>query len=150
MGRGKTELTAKEYLGQLEGLDISIRQDLERLGEMKTDACCPGGTDYSRDRVQAPISGDKLGSQVTRYIAFNDYINMEIDRFSDAREQIISEIRGLHEPHYMRLLFKVYVQFKSLKVAADEMGMSYQYVRNLHKKALAEFERAYPNLQYLT
>lgn len=150
MSEGKKKLSAKEYLGQLEELDIKISQDLERLEEMKTDACCPGGIDYSKDRVQTSISGDKLGGQVTRYISFNEYINTEIDRFADAKEQIISEIRGLHNTHYIQLLFKVYVQFKSLKVASDEMKMSYQYVRNVHKKALAAFEKTYSNLRYLT
>lgn len=146
----RKKLSAKEYLGQLEELDININQDLERLEEMKTDACSPGGIDYSKDRVQTSISGDKLGGQVTRYVTLNEYINAEIDRFADAKEQIISEIRGLHDTHYIQLLFKVYVQFKSLKVAADEMKMSYQYVRNIHKQALAAFESTYSNLYYLT
>ena len=39
---------------------------------------------------------------------------------------------------------------KSLKVASGEMGMSYQYVRNLHKKALTRFEETYDDLHYLT
>ena len=86
MSEGKKKLSAREYLGQLEELDIKINQDLERLEEMKTDACCPGGIDYSKDRVQTSISGDKLGGQVTRYISFNEYINTEIDRFADAKE----------------------------------------------------------------
>lgn len=150
MSEEKKKLSAREYLGQLEELDIKINQDLERLEEMKTDACSTGAIDYSRDRVQTSVSGNKLGGQVTRYISFNEYINAEINRFADAKEQIISEIRGLHDTHYMQLLFKVYVQFKNLKVAADEMKMSYQYVRNIHKKALAAFESTYLNLYYLT
>lgn len=150
MSEGKKKLSAREYLGQLEELDINISQDLEQLEEMKRDACSTGGIDYSRDRVQTSISGDKLGGQVTRYVTFNEHINAEIDRFADAKEQIISEIRGLHDTHYIQLLFKVYVQFKTLKVAADEMKMSYQYVRNVHKKALAAFESTYANLYYLS
>lgn len=150
MSEGKKKLSAREYLGQLEELAINISQDLERLEEMKTDACNPGGIDYSRDRVQTSISGDKLGGQVTRYVTFNEYINAEINRFADAKNQIISEIRGLHNRNYIQLLFKVYVQFKSIRQAAAEMKMSYQYVRNVHKKALAAFEKTYPNLHYLT
>lgn len=146
----RKKLSAKEYLGQLEELDININQDLERLEEMKLDACCSGGIDYSKERVQTSISGDKLSGAVTRYVSFNEQINTEIDRFADAQEQIISEIRGLHDTHYIQVLFKVYVQFKSLKVAADEMKMSYQYVRNIHKQALEAFESTYSNLNYLT
>lgn len=143
------KLSARQYLGQLQELDININQDLERLTEMKINACNPSGIDYSKDRVQTSISGDKLGSAVTRYVSFNTQINAEIKRFVDAKNQIISEIRGLHDRNYIQLLFKVYVQCKSLKVAADEMKMSYQYVRNIHKQALAAFESTYSDLHYL-
>lgn len=144
------KLTARQYLEQLQELDTNINQDLERLEDMKTNACGTGGIDYSAERVQTSPSGDTLCKQVTNYVAFNDKINTEIDRFSDAKEQIIKQIRGLHDARYSQVLFKVYVQFKSLKVASGEMGMSYQYVRNLHRAALARFEETYDNLHYLT
>lgn len=134
------KLTARQYLTQLQELDTNINQDLERLENMKTNACGTGGIDYSAERVQTSPTGDSLFRQVTNYVDFNEQINREIDKFSDAKEQIIKQIRGLHNARYSQVLFKVYVQFKSLKVASGEMGMSYQYVRNLHKDALARFE----------
>lgn len=144
------KLTARQYLEQLQELDTNINQDLERLEDMKTNACSTGGIDYSAERVQTSPSGDTLCKQMTNYVALNDEINAEIDRFSDAKEQIIKQIRGLHDARYSQVLFKVYVQFKTLKVASGEMGMSYQYVRNLHRAALARFEETYDNLHYLT
>lgn len=144
------KLTARRYLEQLQELDTNINQDLERLEDMKTNACSTGGIDYSAERVQTSPSGDTLCKQVTNYVALNDEINAEIYRFSDAKEQIIKQIRGLHDARYSQVLFKVYVQFKTLKVASGEMGMSYQYVRNLHRAALARFEETYDNLHYLT
>ena len=100
--------------------------------------------------MQTSPSGDSLCKTVTNYVDFNEQINREIDKFSDAKEQIIRQIRGLHNARYSQVLFKVYVQFKSLKVASGEMGMSYQYVRNLHKAALTKFEETYNDLHYLT
>lgn len=144
------KLTAKKYLEQLQELDTNINQNLERLAEMKTSATCTGGIDYSRERVQTSTSGDKLCNDVTRYLAFDDEINAEIDRFVNAKNQIISEIRGLHVNNYIQVLFKVYVQFKSIKAAASEMKMSYPYVREVHRKALEMFEKTYENLHYLT
>lgn len=143
-------LSAKQYLEQLEVLDININQDLERLDEMKMNATCTGAIDYSKDRVQTSMSGDKLGNDVGRYVDFEKQINAEIDLFVDAKEQIIREIRGLRVKNYIQVLFKVYVQFKSIKVAASEMNMSYPYVREVHTKALEMFEETYKNLHYLT
>lgn len=144
------KLTARQYLTQLQELDTNINQDLERLEDMKTNAYSTGGIDYSAERVQTSPSGDSLCKAVTNYVDFNEQINREIDSFSDAKEQIIKQIRGLHDARYSQVLFKVYVQFKTLKVASGEMGMSYQYVRNLHSAALTRFEEIYDNLHYLT
>lgn len=143
-------LSAREYLGQLQELDTNINQDLERLNDMRINACSTGGIDYSAERVQTSLTGDSLCRQVTNYVDFNEQINREINSFSDAKEQIIKQIRGLHDARYSQVLFKVYVQFKTLKVASGEMDMSYQYVRNLHRAALARFEETYDNLHYLT
>jgi len=48
------------------------------------------------------------------------------------------------------VLFKVYVQYKSLKAASNEMGMSYQYVRKIHQSALDAFKSMHPDMRYLT
>ena len=83
-------LSAREYLGQLQELDTNINQDLERLDDMKTNACSTGAIDYSAERVQTSPSGDSLCKAVTNYVAFNDEINSEIDRFCDAKNLISS------------------------------------------------------------
>ena len=132
MSEVKRALTARQYLEQLEELDTNINQNLELLSEMKQAAMNPGAIDYSKERVQTSLSGDKLGSDVTRYVTFDEKINAEIDRFVDAKNQIISEIRGLHVNNYIQVLFKVYVQFKSIRQAAKEMKKSYSYVIELH------------------
>ena len=142
-------LSAREYLGQLEFLDTSINQDLERLNDMRINACSTGGIDYSDERVQTSPSGDSLCRQVTNYVAFDDEINAEIDRFVGAKNLIIKQIRGLHNNYFNQILFKVYVQFKSVKQASKEMKKSYNYTVELHNKALAAFEETYENLTYL-
>lgn len=142
-------ISARKYLEQLQTFDIYISQDLERLDDMKANACSTGAIDYSAERVQTSPSGDSLCRQVTNYVAFNEKINAEIDRFVDAKEQIISEIRGLRDKNYVQVLYKVYVQFKTVKQASKEMKKSYNYTVELHNKALAAFEETYKNLTYL-
>lgn len=142
-------ISARKYLEQLQTFDIYISQDIERLDDMKANACSTGAIDYSAERVQTSPSGDGLCRQVTNYVAFNEKINAEIDRFVDAKEQIISEIRGLRDKNYVQVLYKVYVQFKTVKQASEEMKKSYNYTVELHNKALAAFEETYKNLTYL-
>lgn len=142
-------LSAREYLGQLQELDININQDLELLENMKINACSTGAIDYSAERVQTSPSGDGLCRQVTNYVSFNEKINAEVDRFVDVKNLIIKQIRGLHNNYFNQILFKVYVQFKSVKQASREMKKSYNYTVELHNKALAAFEETYKNLTYL-
>lgn len=113
----KKPLSAKVYLGQLALIDEQINQDIERLEELKQSARSTGSFDYSCERVQTSPIGDKLCSDVSRYVDLDTQINAEIDRFVDAKEQIIREIRGLRNVNYMKVLYKVYVQFKSVKAA---------------------------------
>lgn len=143
-------LSAREYLNQLQEIDTNINQDIERLAEMKINAVSGGGIDYSRERVQVSMTGDKLCNDVSRYVDFNEMINAEIDKFIDAKNQIISEIRGLHTNNYINVLYKIYVQFKSVKDAAQEMKKSYSHTIALHSAALKAFEEAYPERHYLT
>lgn len=150
MSKDKKSLSAKMYLSQLEMIDIQINQDIERLEELKADAMSTGGIDYSRDRVQTSQVGDRLCSDVSRYVAFDEEINAEIDRFVDAKEQIIREIRELHNVNYVQVLYKVYVQFKTVKVASQEMRKSYSHTVSLHNQALKAFEELHQNRYYLT
>lgn len=95
MGEEKrTGLTARKYLTQLEELDININQDLEMLEEMKANASGLNGVDYGREKVQTSHMGDSLGNAVTRYVAFDGKLHEEIERFTSARNRIITEIRG--------------------------------------------------------
>ena len=146
----KKPLSAKVYLGQLALIDEQINQDIERLEELKQSARSTGSFDYSRERVQTSPVGDKLCSDVTRYVTLDEQINREIDSFVDAKEQIIREIRGLRCADYVKVLYKVYVQFKTIKDTAYEIQRSYKYTLDIHKKALKAFEEMYPDLQYLT
>lgn len=142
-------LSAREYLGQLQEFDININQEIERLENMKLNACGTSGIDYSSERVQTSSSGDGLSRQVTNYVSLNEKINNRIDLYTDAREKIIEQIRGLHNNYFNQILFKVYVQYKSVRQVAEEMHRSYNYTVELHNKALTAFEETYKNLTYL-
>ena len=143
------KLTAREYLEQLQELDININQDIERLESMKNNACGTGAIDYSKERVQtSPQNAQE--NRICKYVDLDAEINREIDEFVDIKHRVTKEIQELNVDYYIKILFKVYVQYKTVKDAANEIGLSYQYVRDLHKKALKAFEELHTDLHYLT
>ena len=67
------KLSAREYLKQLEVLDMQINDDIATLSDMKMNVCSAGGIDYSRDKVQTSPVADKLCKDVVRYTMFDPY-----------------------------------------------------------------------------
>lgn len=142
-------LSAREYLQQLQNINVSIDQDRSRLEAMRINATGQGAIRYDRDKVQASPQ-DRLCNDVCDIVTFDNRLNNRIDKFIDAREKIIAQIRGLHNAAFNQVLFSVYVEYKTLKQTACEMGRCYAYVRDKHKEALEAFEKAYLDLKYLT
>lgn len=150
MSKEKKALSAKQYLSQLQIIDTKIQQKIEELEHLKSISYCSSGIDYSRERVQTSQTGDSMQKKVCSYVDMSDEINREIDKFVDIKHKITLEIQELTELNFIKILFKVYVQFKTVKIAADEIGISYQYAKEVHKKALAAFEKMHKRLYYLT
>lgn len=139
-------MKAKEYLKQIEKLDKCINQRQIECDSYRLLAEATEGIQYG-DRVQTSPQGDTLEKKVVRYVQLEQDINDMIDRFVDLKHKIIDEIQGLSEVKHIDILFKKYVQYKSLEQIAVEMNYTYQYVRELHGYALQEFSTTYTNLQ---
>lgn len=132
-------MTAEEYLMQVELLDVQIQQDIERLDELRNSAKGVSAIRYDKDRVQTSAAGDRLCADVCAIVGMEQRINDEIDRFYNAKERIISEIRGIRDADAVQILYKRYVQFKNLKQISAEMGRGYTTILQKHHDALVLF-----------
>lgn len=138
-------MKAKEYLKQIEKLDKCIEQKQIEYDELRLRSTSSGGIQYG-ERVQTSPTGDSLERKVVNYVQLEEDINAMIDNFVDTKHKIIDEIQGLSNVNHIDVLFKKYVQYKTLEQIAVEMGYTYQYVRELHGYALQEFSKTYTNL----
>lgn len=134
-------MKAKEYLQQLQRLDTVINQKIKEVQDLRLQAQGTGGLDYSKERVQSSPSGDApFVKPICRIIDLEAEINAEIDKFVDEKHKIINQIQGLKNSDYISLLFKRYVEFKSLEKICVEMNFSYDYIKHLQGYALQDFE----------
>lgn len=140
-------MTADQYLMQIEVLDTMIQQDIEQLEELKVRARGVGAIRYDKDKVQTSPS-DRLCGDVCSIVTMEQRINDEIDQFYDAKQTIIKQIRGIRDPNLIQILYKRYVQYKTLKAIAMEMKIGYTTVLAKHQEALAQFE-ANNSLEYI-
>ena len=71
-------MKAKEYLKQVELLDVKIRQKKIELAGLKEEATCTGAFDYSAEKVQTSSKADSMSKKVAKYVDLEN----EIDRKS--------------------------------------------------------------------
>lgn len=134
-------MKAKEYLQQLKRLDELTNQKIKEVTDLRERATSVSGIDYSKDKVQSSPSGDApFVKPICRIIDLEAEINAEIDKFVDEKHKIINQIQGLKNSDYIALLFKRYVEYKSLERICVEMNFSYDYIKHLHGYALKDFE----------
>lgn len=131
----------KEYLQQVQKLDVMINQKIAEKSELrKFDGV--SGIDYSGDKVQSSSKGDApFTKTVEQIIDLEKEIDDMIDQYVNLKHQIINEIQSLSNVTYIDVLYKKYIEYKRLEVIAVEMSYSYQYVRVMHGYALQEFEK---------
>lgn len=140
-------MKAKEYLRQLKRLDTLINQKNEELGNLRLKSQSIRGVDYTKKRVQSSFSKDAaFVKPIERSVDLEAEINAEYDRYVGEKHKIINQIQSLKNADYISLLYKRYVEYKSLKHICTEMNFSYDHIKHLHKCALKDFEDKVLNL----
>lgn len=134
-------MKAKEYLKQVELLDVKIRQKKIELAGLKEEATCTGAFDYSAEKVQTSAKADSMSKKVAKYVDLENEIHEDIERFTELKHKVIGQIHMLDDPKYINILFKKYIEYKGLKEISKELGYSYDHIRRVHGWALLEFQR---------
>lgn len=132
-------MTAKEYLRQIEMLDVKIKQKQAQVEDLRDRAQSVGGQQTDSVRVQSSKQGDTIGRKVVRYAALEEEIEVYTRELLRLKNKIINQIQELQDVRYVELLFKRYVERKKLELIAVEMNYDYDYVRALHGYALIDF-----------
>lgn len=129
------KLTAKEYLLQIQTLDLLIESKKKERKEMWQDATGINSALGNENRSGAGTITDKVG----RYAAKLTALDEAIDRLCADREERIALITRLKKPLEFSVLYKYYVEYKqfpTLATIAKKTGYSAQYINEVHIRAL--------------
>ena len=132
-------IVVKNYLLKLK----EIQDDIQSKEELKKEYLSRAVyTSIPMDEVRVQVSRSDNG-RIERYGTLAADIEREIEQckqnYFQFEQMIIKQIQGLHDAQYSMILFKVYVQQKSLKNVAQEINKSYSHTIALHVKALEKF-----------
>lgn len=130
-------MNAKAYLSQLKMIEIKIT-DLETEAEMLRASVFDIGSALSNDvKVSKSSSGEaSYTGKIEKIADIEKQIELEKHNLLIKRNEIVNTIHSLNNPNYVAVLFKHYVEYKSLKQISKEMHYDYGYVRKLHGAAL--------------
>ena len=141
----KTSVEAKKYLNQLKTINYSIRQKKAELMELRTTAEDINAVSYGSEKVAASRKGTDAiyVNDIIRIAELEKKIREEIMRLSEKKHEIISRILSMDNEMYTQILTMRYVDLKSFDDIASETEYTYQYVINLHRKAIDTFGEIY-------
>jgi hypothetical protein len=131
-------LTAKSYLQQIKKCDIKIDNGVEELSRLKALATRVTSA-MSGDVVSRTRNTDTLGDTVAKIIKLQDDLNREVDRYVDLKREVTVMLYRLENPVYYQILHSRYILYKTWEQIACDMDFTYQWVCELHGRALQEF-----------
>ena len=132
-------MTVKQYLGQIQRLDMMINHRIEQAEDLKRKAFALRSPELKQDRVMASPSGDQLADAVAKYADKQREIDAMIDHYVDLKNTIIGQIDALKDARYSQILYMRYVQYMSLHDIAEAIPYDYKYLCFLHGRALEAF-----------
>lgn len=139
-------MTAKEYLEQIELLDIKIEQKEEQLSGLRATAGGDAAIRYDKLKIQTTPSPDAMERNVIRIVELESKIFEDKCKLAHLKDQIVDQIQSLDDPRYIRVLYLRYVKYEKFEQIALDMSYDYTYTRALHGEALGMFEIKYSNI----
>ncbi len=140
-------MTAKEYLRQLNNLEVKIDQRRLERDRLIDEAMGNSSPRLTVDKVQTSISGDTMGEKLADAADIQREVEWLINKLIADRHRIIGEIHTLTDARYIQILYLHYVEGKKLEDVAEIMvktngkPYSYDHIASLHGMALQEFDR---------
>ena len=123
-------MTAKEYLGQIEKIDILIKNKTYERNQWY-DIATVMTSNLEGDRVQGSGDKQKMAAAVS---AYSDIDNVILD-LKKQKEEIIASIEELPAIEY-DILHDIYVKYITLDKIAEKHEKSYSWATSMHGTAL--------------
>ena len=133
-------MNAKEYLLQVKKLDLLIKNKLIEAQQWK-DIALGVTANMGGERVQSSGTKSKMADALVKALDIESEINSLIDKLIDTKKEVIQTIERLSSPLQYDVLHLSYIQFMTLQEIADKYGMSYDWAKQTHKRALKNVQR---------
>ncbi len=131
-------MTPKEYLKQIEVLENQVKHLHFELEAAESTIAQIRAIRYDSEKVQNGTRPHEASfeREIDHVIELKNKLIAKIAETNEKRHEIISVINEVPNVIYSNLLFKLFVEHKTLESCARELGFSYDYTIELQRKAL--------------
>ena len=136
-------MTAKDYLQEIQRWDMFIEQKHYEYQTLKKDVNHLRAVDYSRVHTTPTSTSAGFTNCSDRKLDIELELKRDMQLFNTMRHERIQEIQRMDRESYAVLLFKRYVEYKTIACIAVEMNKDPKYMSKLHQDALKAFEHQY-------
>lgn len=128
-------MDAKEYLRQVEKLDLRIKNKLIEQRQWR-DIAMGITANMDGERVQSSGTKNKMGDAVERCVDMEAEISSLVDKLIDTKKEVVQTIERLYSPIEYDVLHKRFIQYKTLQEIADEYKKDYGWAKSTCKRAV--------------
>jgi len=136
-------IQAKQYLRKIKRLDSFVKAKEEEISEIRNRLESLGCTDYLVDRIQTFSNVDKIPDGIGKLMDLEKKYEKAIRDLYALKKEASDWIENMDNEDYKLLLTLRYLRFKTFEEIAVEMHFSFQWICELHKRALIQFEKKY-------
>ena len=140
-------MDAISFLKQVEKLDTLIKNKLIEKAQWR-DIALGITANMEGERVQSSGRPSKMADAIDKCVDMEAEIDNLIDRFIDAKREVLSVIEQLSATEY-DVLHKRYIQFMSLQEIADAKNKRYGWATTTHGRAVARVKKILEDSQGL-
>ena len=135
-------MTARQYLKQVSKAKRQIVALEYEIEEWRTRLTSTTVT-LKRDRVKSSPKADRFADLMAALVDKELYYQSLLYAYMKLRSDIVKQIWPMEPALYAELLYKLYVEEKSLRRASRELHYDYTYLCRVHGAALRAFEKTY-------
>lgn len=136
-------MNAKEYLEQIETLDIKIRQMEDQLECMRETAGGAAAIRYDKDRVQITISDSPLERDVIKLIELEEDLLVMKLRCRSLVSEAKAMIQSLENENDRIVLTMHYLKFYSFGRMSTELCKDIRWLKRVHNRAIDALNMLY-------
>lgn len=141
-------MTAKEYLNQLRWLNREINEKIEESEYLRAKAEGRKSLKIS-DMPKGKETKDGSIDAVIKLVDLQVYIDARTDELIDLRSTITKQIHELKNQRSRTVLAYRYLQQMPWEMISKKLAYDKSSLHHIHRKALKEFEKAYPEIKDL-